>query len=249
MTSAVTTVLSTHELLEGILLQVDLRTLLISAQRVNHIWHDLISSSLPLQRALFFAPDDNNNTEHTFNPFLKNAFPTFFLPLSGSSEGGRKKLDLNSLEMVLRPDKQTAYLRPAASWRRMLVRQPPVQKMLAVRVTSSMAGHRQEMEQLKVPEGGLRMGRVFELAVSRQVVSFEPITHNHLFWDPGSKGRGFPGPPHMRVGDELRQAVVEMEADAVLYSYHVVQCTVRWEDTAEMTLQADLARGYGKIEL
>ena len=253
MTSPITSVLSTHELLEGILLHVDLRTLLTSAQRVNHSWHDLIRSSLRLQRVLFFAPDDSNNnkntnTEYTFNPLLKKAFPTFFLPLHGPAAGGRKKLDFNSLEMVLRPDKQTAYLRPSASWRRMLVRQPPVRRMFAVRVRSGMAGNTQEMERLEVPGGALRMGRVFELAVSRTVVSFEPITHNHLFWDPGAEVRGFQG-PDLPVGDGLQRSMVEMEVDAALYSYHVVQCTIGWEETAEMTLQADLARGYGPINL
>lgn len=248
MTSAITTVFSTHELLECILLQVDLRTLLTSAQRVNRTWYDLVRSSLPLQRTLFFAAQDDNhkNSEYTYNPLLTNAFPTFFQSFPGSAAGRPRSLDLNSLEMVLRPDKQTAYLRAEASWRKMLTRQPPVRSLLAVRVTSSMAGQNETIERLEVPEGGLRMGRVFELVMSRKVVSFEPITHNHLSWNPGSDVRGFQG-SNMRVNDELRRAVVE--ADALLYSYHVVQCTVRWEDTAETALQRDLARGYGKINL
>ncbi|PKY06161.1 hypothetical protein P168DRAFT_316181 [Aspergillus campestris IBT 28561] len=248
MPSAITTVFSTHELLESILLQVDLRTLLTSAQRVNRTWHDLIRSSLPLQRTLFFAPQDDiqKNTEYTYNPLLTNAFPTFFQSFPGPAAGRPKKLNLNSLEMVLRPDKQTAYLRAEASWRTMLTRQPPVRSLLAVRVTSSMAGDKEEMEWLEVPEGELRMGRVFELVMSRKVVSFQPITHIHLFWNPGAEMRAFQG-SYMRVGDELRRAMVE--ADALLYTYHVVQCSVRWEDTAEMTLQSDLARGYGKIDL
>ncbi|KAL2127039.1 hypothetical protein VTI74DRAFT_11436 [Chaetomium olivicolor] len=45
------------ELLEAILLHVDMRTLLTSAQRVSTFGHNLITSSLPLQRHLFFTPN------------------------------------------------------------------------------------------------------------------------------------------------------------------------------------------------
>lgn len=44
------------ELLELILLHVDLRTILTSAQRVSRAWHALVTTSTALQRALFFAP-------------------------------------------------------------------------------------------------------------------------------------------------------------------------------------------------
>lgn len=49
-------VLGTTELLEAILLSLDQRTLLVSAQRVNHTWHTLIQISTTLQQALFFRP-------------------------------------------------------------------------------------------------------------------------------------------------------------------------------------------------
>lgn len=44
------------ELLEEILLHLDMSTLLVSAQRVNRLWFDVISGSKRLQQALFFTP-------------------------------------------------------------------------------------------------------------------------------------------------------------------------------------------------
>jgi hypothetical protein len=49
-------VLGTGELLEAILLPVDIRTVLISVQRVRTTWRYLIDSSIRLQPHLFFAP-------------------------------------------------------------------------------------------------------------------------------------------------------------------------------------------------
>lgn len=45
-----------NEILEMFLIQTDMQTLLISAQRVCHRWHDLIQDSADLQAALFFKP-------------------------------------------------------------------------------------------------------------------------------------------------------------------------------------------------
>ncbi|KAI2670579.1 hypothetical protein LCP963914a_9837 [Penicillium roqueforti] len=59
---AATKVLLIPELLEEILLDLDMTTLLVSAQRVNRLWFDVISQSKRLQQALFFTP---------INPALK----------------------------------------------------------------------------------------------------------------------------------------------------------------------------------
>ncbi|KAK8114680.1 hypothetical protein PG999_006749 [Apiospora kogelbergensis] len=56
MWSATETALATPELLEAILLGVDMRTVLISAQRVCRYWRELISQSGPLQEHLYFKP-------------------------------------------------------------------------------------------------------------------------------------------------------------------------------------------------
>ncbi|KAJ5995143.1 hypothetical protein N7481_002120 [Penicillium waksmanii] len=56
-------VLTTPELLEIILLHLDIRTLLVSAQRVCQTWKVLIQTSPAIQQALFFrsaTPNPNS---------------------------------------------------------------------------------------------------------------------------------------------------------------------------------------------
>lgn len=53
---AASKVLLIPELLEEILSDLDMQTLLVSAQRVNRLWFDVISHSKRLQQALFFTP-------------------------------------------------------------------------------------------------------------------------------------------------------------------------------------------------
>jgi hypothetical protein len=114
--------LSTPEILEAILLQLDNQTLL-TAQRTCRTWRALIYGSPSLPKALFFLPeahcgreDEENKTQ---NPLLVNRFPSFF--------GKTKSVSLlPSLDMLKRPEKLEAYLRPEASWRSMLVQQPPI---------------------------------------------------------------------------------------------------------------------------
>lgn len=55
-TPATRDALAISEVLEMILVNVDMVTLLTSAQRVSKHWHGLISTSRPLQEILFFAP-------------------------------------------------------------------------------------------------------------------------------------------------------------------------------------------------
>ncbi|KAK0638568.1 hypothetical protein B0T16DRAFT_227119 [Cercophora newfieldiana] len=79
-------VLATPELVEAILLQVDRRLLLTSAQRVCTSWHDIIATSPSLQRYLFFlaspatktASPSAPKTEFTPNPLLRDAFPCLY---------------------------------------------------------------------------------------------------------------------------------------------------------------------------
>ena len=81
------TALTTYELLEAILLHVDERTLLVSAQRVSTVWRRTITTSPPLQRRLFFLPPLRNDTTSSNpapllapNPLLQLAFPCLFPP-------------------------------------------------------------------------------------------------------------------------------------------------------------------------
>ncbi|KAF2501434.1 hypothetical protein BU16DRAFT_534108 [Lophium mytilinum] len=134
MTSATSRVLSTTELLEHILLRLPPPSLLF-AQRICTTWRSLIQRSLPLQRALFLAPTrpllDASGPPYTLptvNPFLDSAFaghidrhskPTRWVTAQGE----------HCIVFVVRvvngnwPD---AFKYPEASWRQMLLTQPPV---------------------------------------------------------------------------------------------------------------------------
>ncbi|KAF5860111.1 hypothetical protein ETB97_002018 [Aspergillus alliaceus] len=110
-------VFSVVELLEAILLETELRTLLTSATRVCHLWHDVIETSPRLQAVLFFDPWEVKRKKPFKNPFIdSDIWPDFF----------RKYIGVDSPKLS---DKLRAYLREDASWRRMLIHQPPTSNL------------------------------------------------------------------------------------------------------------------------
>ncbi|RYP87431.1 hypothetical protein DL770_004769 [Monosporascus sp. CRB-9-2] len=139
--SAKDRVLLTPELLENILCLTDMKTLLVSAQRVSRAWHEV--AQVPrVQRALFLAPDCRRSMSYLYNPLLVEFFPLFFehlcleshepLPLTTKTTdtatlGSR---DFPSIEHIL--VKREAFARPDASWRRSLPRQPPLHGVSAI---------------------------------------------------------------------------------------------------------------------
>ncbi|PYH81292.1 hypothetical protein BO82DRAFT_365185 [Aspergillus uvarum CBS 121591] len=105
------------ELVEQILLHMDMQTLLISS-RVCYLWHDLISKSRAMQTTLFFQPAENTpqGERRTANPLIiQKIWPEF----------------LSSLDTCHRK----YYERPEASWRRMLLHQPPTAKLCLLNYT------------------------------------------------------------------------------------------------------------------
>ncbi|KAL9620098.1 MAG: hypothetical protein Q9160_005304 [Pyrenula sp. 1 TL-2023] len=82
-TSATSLFLSTDHLLELVLGQLDMQTLLLS-QRVSRTWQRVIIESASLQQNLFFQPKKTDPTvsdsdvEYVFNPLLAKVFPPFF---------------------------------------------------------------------------------------------------------------------------------------------------------------------------
>jgi hypothetical protein len=132
--SPIEKVISTAELLELILLQLDLRTLLTAAQRTCRHWNSLIRESPSLQKYLYFAPDES--AFKSWNPLLAEAFPPFFSQTGGSATGfGR--FTFATFDMIHYPDKITAYNRKEATWRCMLVQQPPIMEFAFFDVVSS----------------------------------------------------------------------------------------------------------------
>ena len=161
------------ELLEAVLLHVDMKTLLISAIRVNKTWNQLINTSPQLQKLLYFQPMTQNAASRLppvplsldigpdsprLNPLLLQTFGRYFfdfsetygfwrtatalyaLPWTSSAAkemvrpGNDEKApeyrilvptDMPRLEVRRERHCRRHFTRAGASWRRMLVTQPP----------------------------------------------------------------------------------------------------------------------------
>jgi hypothetical protein len=121
-TTARDKVLSMQELLEAILLEVDLLTLLVAAQRVCQNWHALIHTSPFLQQALYFKPCTEVTTNYNQdNNLLARHFPNLLQQTSHLPEYALA-LDLARVPI----NKKEAFFREEASWRTLLLRQPPM---------------------------------------------------------------------------------------------------------------------------
>ncbi|ETS78986.1 hypothetical protein PFICI_08839 [Pestalotiopsis fici W106-1] len=139
--SAANRVLHIFELLEAILLDVDDRTLLVSAQRVNKRWWNVIGNP-NFQKRLFFIPD-HDALGSTVNPLLLEYFAFCLHPRPIDEDTHEETYisqdrtppsndvstlsnrNLNSTELVAIKDKAEAFSRVEASWRRMFTHQPP----------------------------------------------------------------------------------------------------------------------------
>ncbi|KAI2927985.1 hypothetical protein CBS147320_4816 [Aspergillus niger] len=176
--NSIQTVLSVRRILERILLDLDMRTLLTSAPRVNRFWNFLTRDSRPIQEALFFQPVKSRSHESTIrllNPLLAEAFPCIFQRNSiVFPEHTESKHTFDTLDMVKDPDRTEVYMREDASWRYMLVQQPPARKLWIVSHCGDDTGfcERCEIQGRKVsetgpelPDDGLRMEMLFEILV------------------------------------------------------------------------------------
>ncbi|KAH1497477.1 hypothetical protein LV164_001707 [Aspergillus fumigatus] len=131
-------VLSTPELLENILLYLDVQSLLTSAQRVCRSWTRLIQTSLRLQQALFFQPiPPEKCREKLLNPLLAKHFWNFFPPARDPS--GVRECTYLLLSGPEASERRQKLLRCEASWRRMLVQQPPA-SLAYVQATHTRGG-------------------------------------------------------------------------------------------------------------
>jgi hypothetical protein len=158
LSTAHNTVISTPELLELILSHLPMRDLLMTAPLVNKTWQS-ITLTPSVQRALFFEPDPSS--EHTQNPLLVEVFSIFFKKPQGQNRWYWPDYEaINSLPWSKTPE---AFKRPEASWRRMLVAQPPVRTM---RITERCHGQACDSERhADVDDLSLRMGYLYDLTL------------------------------------------------------------------------------------
>lgn len=202
------------ELLEEILLNLDLTTLLVSVPRVSKKWNQIVSTSTALQQALYFRPVPSSSstprtgnsanleqeqTQPVPNPLLVDKFGSCFfdfgpthgflrraesfytlpwtshhhetkLVADGSHRRPRHKAVPPATEDA-RGDGEAElhrkrFTRPGASWRRMLVSQPPPPQLgfLWSKAIYYIGGpHSVSTALIPCENGGLRMGELYDL--------------------------------------------------------------------------------------
>ncbi|KAL5364834.1 hypothetical protein BJX96DRAFT_179309 [Aspergillus floccosus] len=112
------------ELLELILLQTDTRTLL-TAQRVCRLWRDVIQAHRGLQQALFFEPSQplEPGLKPVKNSLVEESVWPYFLRVYLHPQSQHAKAMARADRRDSRRD--ASFLRREASWRQMLLAQPP----------------------------------------------------------------------------------------------------------------------------
>ncbi|KAI9151371.1 hypothetical protein HJFPF1_08573 [Paramyrothecium foliicola] len=160
---ALENVLNTPELMLNILLNVDMRTLLTSVPRVCRQWHKLTGGSTPIQKALYLKPDFDATPRH-INPLLAKAFPGFV------GEGKLKHLntsEFSNISLAAEGNKEL-FMRKDASWRKMLISQPPARALGNVKIKDTQVAYPSKaLDRIRrddFPEG-LRMGKLYDLLV------------------------------------------------------------------------------------
>jgi hypothetical protein len=217
--NAATIAFSIPEILVMILLKLDMRTLLLS-QRTCRSWFTAIKYSTEIQKALFFTPIERiPNQEPLQNSMLGEAFSALFDttdPNDTEDEDDYGQSALSTFDMIKKPQKLAAYLRPQASWRRMLVQQPPAHKFAVFKEGFGM-GHGYRFFEFPVSHlrrsrtrsssdkltariqgepkgflGGLRMGDFFEVLVFGINDWYARCNVKRVIW----WCRALPRPPH-----------------------------------------------------
>ncbi|KAF8148537.1 hypothetical protein K438DRAFT_1763797 [Mycena galopus ATCC 62051] len=165
MSDAQATVMSLPELLERTLEKLPMRDLLVTAPLVSRTWR-AITFTPALQRVLFFQPAPSSSMERVQNTLLAEVFPAFFAPESSCWSWPNAKT-LQSMPWSKAPD---AFRRPEASWRRMLVTQPPVHRLLVTETARGVRPNgphstreRRAVLDLNPSEPGLRMGVLYDV--------------------------------------------------------------------------------------
>jgi hypothetical protein len=159
-------VLGNYELLYHICTFMDMPTLL-HAQLVSKHWHDIISTSPLLQQNLYLKPRPSANIEQhrIVNPLLLKHFEPILRPRKSYYYLDRvlthSTLAVPGMSIANMKDGRRvhqAFIRRGASWRKMLVAQPPITSIGYVNRINRDADWRL----LSFPEG-LRMGDLYDM--------------------------------------------------------------------------------------
>ncbi|CAG8050701.1 unnamed protein product [Penicillium olsonii] len=177
-----------NELLENILLHTDMRTLLTSGQRVCHGWKETIDSSPKLQEHLFLRPSKSQvscSCQRSRNPLLEDVLWAQFFIKQQQTSDSPAEVSRFPLRESDRP-RLEAYLRKDASWKQMLLQQPPTS---SIGVLEIIRRSDSEFTKLDVsPDSGfLRMGHILNLLQGRSTLV--PTRNKWILWSGRSRIR------------------------------------------------------------
>lgn len=230
-----------------ILFHTDMRTLLTSCQRVCRDWRYLITKSPSIQKALFFAPIKESEWgvgEIVHNTLLAEMFPTSF-PANGDQE--RRDFSFSNCAMAKDPASLDRFVRKGASWRMMLVQQPPILELGLFHIDHNKGGD--SASRISIPVSlvthlilsffrltrciqanpkkqahggeGLRMGRLFDILLFDSTFRYGKSKSTRLCWSTNK-------PTDIRFRKDIHQnAFCRMldQLGLVLYTRQVIQCT------------------------
>ncbi|GAB1314524.1 hypothetical protein MFIFM68171_04734 [Madurella fahalii] len=180
-------VLQSDATLELIFLLLDHRTLLTSVIRVCRQWRSVVCQSTPLQQRLFFDPiitGSSGEADRQLNPLLQEYFPLWFqLPKyrPGVWAGFAHQPTAIASNPPVRQGRREALTRRGASWRRMLVQQPPLYRLGVI-----IADRAYFTDILDFPDG-LRMGALYDLVYSYACHNDNPASWC-MAWNPSLSG-------------------------------------------------------------
>ncbi|CAG7964072.1 unnamed protein product [Penicillium nalgiovense] len=241
--------MDTPEILEMILAGTDMRTLLTSAQRVCRNWASLIRNSRSIQKTLFFIPIKDSEWgigQKIPNPLLTETFASFF-PTKNRPDS--YQFDFSDLVMTRDASTLAQFIRADASWRKMLVQQPPISKIGLFHISHEIGGDSAESASIladKIMQGsgydGFRMERLVELLLFSCRVEFSPFIDARVYWsteEPISFERSFQG-----INDAFYRALDKF--GLVVHTCEVIQCTgdmIRPLSAEELT-RREIIRAY-----
>ncbi|KAF2247600.1 hypothetical protein BU26DRAFT_520704 [Trematosphaeria pertusa] len=177
--AAAASVFNVPELLENILSNLDLRTLLTSAQRVSRRWRATVTGSPLLQRLLYLEPEQQRNGHRVPNPLLVEASPACFY----HNPIGCDQVFFDS--DMCRTSSSKAFMFPGATWRRMLLTQIPIERLgcwTSEYERGSLGDDTTWMFKILEFPSGLRMGKLYDLC--QRWVSTTSSANFALFWEP-----------------------------------------------------------------
>ncbi|KAF2971423.1 hypothetical protein GQX73_g2167 [Xylaria multiplex] len=169
------------EIAENILAHLPMRDLLL-VQRVSTGWRELIRSSPVLQELLFMRSRQSQATQKAssdgipireFNPLLIKHMPQWFS--TNEDAWCQSVKDVPWAQTVSR----LVFLRQDASWRHMLLAQPPFTTFESVKQVHAMGGDRLSVGYIEQPDG-VCMGLAYDKAV-RPVRDGYAALPNHFY--------------------------------------------------------------------